>query len=273
MTKVELQRRRRKHSYSAPLLVLVSLAAAAGLASVNAGTGAVGNIMSSVDSSLRPFREEIASGHIIPKFGEKSDVVLRNAVSQAGSAGAVIERAVDGMLQSLFLQQLALLRQETASKTSSSSARPIEAVTLADKQFVSQAEELKRPGSAWSYDQERYALRAVLESGYRRQVALAEERAHAAYTQAATVEIISKLQSQMESLQQKVHQMRAGSPMFFSSSYRIPHTPVQLIGRLQQGRPSLEISLRDDRDPINAEAGFVQGVGPANLGITGNVGM
>merc|ERR1719433_578896 len=94
-------------------------------------------------------------------------------------------------------------------------ARTVEAVSQADQQFITQAQELKRPGSDWSYEQERYALRAVLEGSVRRDEALEEQRMLATQTLQSTVEIINKLQSQMENLQQKVQAMRAGSPWFF----------------------------------------------------------
>lgn len=123
----------------------------------------------------------------------------------------------------------------------------MEAASQADEQFVTQAEELKRPGSGWSYDAERYALRAVLEGGYRREAAVAEEHRTAARSQQSTVEIISRLQGQMENLQQRLQHMRAGQPWFISSSYRIPGTPITMIGRFQQGRASIEMNLAADR--------------------------
>ncbi|CAK9019009.1 Serine/threonine-protein phosphatase 5 [Durusdinium trenchii] len=69
---------------------------------------------------------------------------------------------------------------------------PVEAVTQADQQFVTQAEELKRPGSTWSYEVDRYALRAVLEGSFRREAAYADEHRIAARSQQSTVEIISR---------------------------------------------------------------------------------
>eukprot|EP00931_Biecheleriopsis_adriatica_P027126 TRINITY_DN16363_c0_g1_i2.p1 TRINITY_DN16363_c0_g1~~TRINITY_DN16363_c0_g1_i2.p1 ORF type:complete len:286 (-),score=67.85 TRINITY_DN16363_c0_g1_i2:102-959(-) len=243
------------------------------LALVQAGkaepAGAVAQLLSSVEDSIRPLREQVASGHVVPQFGDRSQAVLAAAVQQAGSAGAEIQRAVDAMLQSLFLRQLALLRQQCVSKF----GHTADAIAQADSHFVAQAKELLRPGSSWSYEQERYALRAALEGAHRRAAVLAEEKQLAAQSQQSTVEIISKLQSQMESLQTRVQHLRSGSPWFLSSSYRIPGTPVQLIGRYQQGRGSIEVNLSPDRDPVTAEAGFVSGVGPANLGINANLGM
>jgi len=222
-----------------------------------------------VRSAIRPLEEQVEEGSLIPKFGEKAGRLLADFSGKSGDAQ--LERAVDGMLHTLFLRQLPLLRQQLAAKFEKA-AKPIEAVVQADEKFVEAAEELKRPGSDWSYDHERYALRAVLEGGLKRDEALAEERMASAQTQQSTVEIISKMQSQMESLQQKVQAMRAGSPWFLSASYRIPKTPFQLIGRYQQGRTNLELSLSQDRDPANAEAGMVQGFGPMNLGVNVNLG-
>merc|ERR1712129_270281 len=67
---------------------------------------------------------------------------------------------------------------------------------------TAQAQELRRPDSDWSYDEERYALRAVLEGSVRRDEAVEEQRMLSTQTQQSTVEIINKLQSQMENLQQ-----------------------------------------------------------------------
>merc|ERR1719188_1495320 len=177
------------------------------------------------------------------------------------------------MLHSLFLRQLAVLRRRLAAASPETGARALQAVSQADQAFVAQAEELRRPGSDWSYDNERYALRAVLEGGIRRASALDDQRVLAAQSQQSTSDIIGKLQSQMEGLQQKVQAMRAGAPWFLSSSYRIPGTPFQLIGRYQQGRANFELGLHPDKDPANSEAGFVSGVGPANLGVRVNLGL
>lgn len=272
---------RRFRGLCAPLLLLVSSVAVfpalvlskletQDLVPASAGE-AVAVLMRSLQDQLKPLKEQIAAGHVVPKFGEKAEAVMSSSIRLAGNSSSYIQPAVDGMLQALFLEQLAILRQQIVAKFKKS--RSVESVTQADRQFVTQAEELRRPGSNWRYEEERYALRASLESGYRREAALAEEKVLAVQSQQSTVEIISKLQSQMENLQQRVQHLRAGSPWFLSSSYRIPKTPIQLIGRYQQGRGSIELNLSPDRDPANAEAGFVKGVGPANLGINGNLGF
>lgn len=234
--------------------------------------GVMWGLLQYLRTTTAPLQRQVDAGHIIPKFGEKAQTIVSALSERAGDAGPELERIVDGKLEMLFLKQLALLRQQLAGKFEKAS-RPLDAASQADAQFVVQAEELLRPGSRWSYEHERYALRAVLEGSFRKEAMFAEEKVKALQAQQSTVEIISKLQSQMEVLQQKVQNLRAGSPWFLSTSYRIPHTPLQLIGRYQQGRANLELSLNQDRDPANSEAGFVEGVGPANLGITLNLGF
>lgn len=238
-----------------------------------------GEFVSSLRTALeevRPLEAQVEEGKIVPKFGEKADAIIKKARSSAGGGQADMERAVDGALQALFLKQLALLRQQV-SKNFENAGRPVEqghaTMTKADAQFVKEAQDLVRPGSAWSFEEERLALRAFLEGSFRRDAALAEEKARSVQTQQATVDIINKLQTQMETIQQKMQGMQAGSPWVLSTSYRLPGTPLQIIGRYQQGRANVELNLTPDRDPANSEAGFVEGIGPANVGLSFNVGV
>lgn len=225
-----------------------------------------------LEGALEPLRRQVQDGKLVPRFGEKADEIVRSLAGRAGEAAPELERAADGALQALFLRQLALLRQQLAAKFVKA-GKPEEAAGQADRAFMQLAAELQRPGSDWSVEHERYTLRAVLEGTFRREAALEEEQAAAARAQQSTVEIVSKLQNQMEAMQQKVQAMRAGAPWFLSTSYRIPKTPFQLIGRYQQGRANVELSLNPDRDPANAEAGFVDGFGPMNIGLSLNLGM
>lgn len=235
------------------------------------GQGGLEGFVTNVAAAIQPLQEQVAQGSIVPQFGAKAAQLVQSFSAQAGEEGPQLAHAVDDMLHTLFLRQLTLLRRQIAA-TFEAGQQPIEALLKADDSFVTVAEQLKRPGSDWSYDQERYTLKAILESGLKREEALAVEGQVAAEAQQATVEIISKLQNQMEALQQKVQAMRAGSPLFMSASWRIPRTPFNLIARHQQGRTNLELSLNQDRDPANSEAGMVQGFGPMNLGMNLNVG-
>eukprot|EP00927_Polykrikos_kofoidii_P046176 TRINITY_DN40383_c0_g1_i1.p1 TRINITY_DN40383_c0_g1~~TRINITY_DN40383_c0_g1_i1.p1 ORF type:complete len:319 (+),score=35.25 TRINITY_DN40383_c0_g1_i1:209-1165(+) len=230
------------------------------------------DVMDEVLNDVKPLRAQVEDGQIIAGFGDKADNIILSLRARFGNIGAAIETAVDRMLYALFLQQLTLVRLEVASKHDKLGGNITDVVSQADRAFVSQSLELKRPGSTWSFEQERYALRAMLEGSSRQDVVLGEEQAVAAQTQQRSIEIVRKLQSQMEALQQDVQRMRAGSPWVVSTSYRIPKTPLTLIGRYQQGRANIELSLSPDKDPINADVGFVQGAGPANVAVNLNVG-
>eukprot|EP00406_Dinophysis_acuminata_P078181 CAMPEP_0179262166 /NCGR_PEP_ID=MMETSP0797-20121207/27232_1 /TAXON_ID=47934 /ORGANISM="Dinophysis acuminata, Strain DAEP01" /LENGTH=288 /DNA_ID=CAMNT_0020970303 /DNA_START=11 /DNA_END=873 /DNA_ORIENTATION=- len=227
-------------------------------------------ILSDMQSAILPLQRRVDSGHIVPRFGDKAYSMIVTLSHRVGASGSHFVSAMDSMLHVLFMQQLLLLRQQLVAKFERA-APPMDAVSKADGEFVRQAQELRRPRSQWSFEHERHVLSAILQSTFRRDADLAEEQELAAQTQQSTVHIISRLQGQMEALQRRLQAMRAGSPWMLSASYRIPRTPVQLVGRYQQGRANLELSLRGDGDPLNAEAGFVEGLGPVNLGVTLNV--
>lgn len=222
-------------------------------------------------SKVLPLQEQVNAGRRIPHFGEKAEIIIANAGGGDESIDGTVRQAVDGALQVLFLRQLAILRQQTAGTFEKASGP--HAISKADRHFVAAAQELLRPGGSWSYEQERSALRSQLELSLRRDAELTEEKALSARTQQTTIDVISKLQSQMEAVQRRSQGMRAGSPWALSSSYRIPNTPIQIVGRYQQGRANVELNLSPDKDPMNSEAGFVSGLGPANLGVSFNVGV
>merc|ERR1711920_1169591 len=111
-----------------------------------------------------------------------------------------------------------------------------------------------------------------VEGGLRHRAALVEERANSARMQQTTIDVIGRMQEHMERLAQKVQSARSGgSPWVLSTSYRIPNTPLQVVGRYEQGRANVELNLTPDKDPTNAESNFVQGIGPANLGVSFNL--
>lgn len=242
--------------------------------------GGMAEALSYTRAAVEPLREQVDSGQLVPKFGKQAQGVVEALAARLGSSGtgaagvAELQRVADGELEALFLRQLALLRQQLFRRFETGSKRPADAMAEADLVFVAEAKELLRPGSAWSYENERYALRGALEWAFRQQVTLVRERLRQAQAQRSVVDLIAKLQGQIEVLQEKAKGLRAGSPVVISSSYRIPKTPVQLIGRYQQGHGSLELSLSPDKDPANAEAGFVRGLGGlANIGVTATVHM
>lgn len=226
-------------------------------------------------ASVAALEGQVAAGQLVPKFGEQAYAIVTSATEHAGrsavpGAASNVAASVSGVLEWLWLRQIQLLRQQLVAvvEPKVGQAPGAELAALADRDFVARAQELKMPGSSWDFEQERYRLRSELEMLLNHQRDVAREKASAALARRQSAELVARLQSQTEALQARMEQLRAGSPPWWSASYRIPGTPLQLVGRYQQGHVSAELGLSQDRDPANAAAGMVEGVGPMNLGVS-----
>mmetsp|Transcript_59721 Transcript_59721/g.142095 ORF Transcript_59721/g.142095 Transcript_59721/m.142095 type:complete len:302 (-) Transcript_59721:82-987(-) len=233
---------------------------------------AVANALTAALKEVEGHQAQVKQGKIVPKFGEKAEAIMSKALAAAGGDSPELARALDGVLHSLFLQQLALVRKRVSEDHQY--ARAVDSLAKATREFNDKAKDLIMPGSSWSYDTECDEFSSTLEGNFRAAAALAEERARGVKTQQATIEAIDRLQKQIESAQAKAQAGRGGGGGWvLSTSYRIPKTPLQVVGKYQQGRAHIELNLTPDKDPVNAEAGFVEGVGPANLGLSFNLGV
>lgn len=211
-------------------------------------------------------------GYIIRRFGHVAQSIIDNSTAHVGDAAPDLERALDGVFHSLFLQQLATVRQQLTDMFERD-LRPASVLARADKEFVARAEELLRPGSDWSYEPERKQFLKTLEQILHEHAALARERSRVALMQRATSELINRLLTQMEELGEKMYGPGGGSPWVFWTSYKIPRTPFHIVGKYRQGRTNIELSLGPSKDPVNAEAGFVEGLTRQNLGLSLNLGV
>jgi len=215
-------------------------------------------------------------GKLVDGFGKKVNFVQRRlSSSSSASATPLVERYVQGLFEPLYLQQLVLLRAFVLRKFAGSSSHFIQAAdareaaelfSSADAEFVQQAKDLVPVDSNWSFDEDRHLLRLQLEARYRGARDLEEEKADVAAMKQRTSNIVNKMHHQIDVLQARLQQNRAGNPLLLSASYRVPRTPVQIIGRYQEGHANVDFSLAPDRDPTNAQGGMVQGLGPLNLG-------
>ncbi|CAE7585105.1 ift46 [Symbiodinium natans] len=177
-----------------------------------------------------------------------------------------------GALEALFLRQL-LLVEERLGKRYLHSGSPAKALVQAEKSFGVAAEDLMRPNSTWSFTSAQKAFVTELAQEMRQEMSLTEERQRTAQTQRATADIIGKIQTQMDYLAGKLRQSSTGGPWMFWTSYRLPGTPILISGRYQDGRTNIELNLAPNKDPTNAEAGFVESLTPQNLGLSLNVGL
>lgn len=225
-------------------------------------------------NSVEELEEQVAAGSVIAEFGEKAQQMVEEASIAAGVAAPQLTALLDGVLHRLFLQQIRSIQRQLYDKFKHSSRRGLPAVLArADELFVAGASKLIRPGSGWSFEEERVALRVALEVELQQASQVAQERQRAALTQQATADVIGKLQKQMEQLGEKLRGTGAGSPWALWTSYHVPGTPFQMSGRYQQGRANIELNLSPNKDPANAEAGFVEGLTPQNLGLSFNIGV
>lgn len=255
-------------------LVLLSFSTLPGRADVGgaseAGSGGQGTLaaLQKAMSQIRSMEAQLEAGSLVPKFGERAQEII----AQAASAGPQLASVVEGALEPLFLRQLTMLKQQILSSASPEDA---DAVAAMEKQFLEQASELTGSAESWDYEPEHRKLRGALEHQLYTTAAIAEERARAALQQRSTIEVIGRLQLQMEELAQKAQSVRGGggSPWVLSTSYRIPNTPLQFVSRYEQGRANVEINLTPDKDPSKGDGGFAQAVGPANVGVSFDLGL
>lgn len=256
-------------------LFLLSVSTLPGRAEVGTGSeaGSVGKgtlaALEKAMSQIRSMEAQLEAGSLVPKFGERAQEII----AQAASAGPQLASVVEGALEPLFLRQLTLLKQQILSSASPEDA---DAVAATEKQFLEQASELTAGSTeSWYIEPEQRKLRGALEHQLHTTAAIAEERARAALQQRSTIEVIGRLQVQMEELAQKAQSVRGGggSPWVLSTSYRIPNTPLQFVSRYEQGRANVELNLTPDKDPSKGDGGFAQAIGPANVGVSFDLGL
>jgi len=145
-------------------------------------------------------------------------------------------------------------------------------VNAAEERFLAEGKDLL--AGSWSLEPHRQQLRESLEHEVRTSAALAEERARAALVQRSAIEVMARMQDQMEQLVAKSQGSRGGnSPWVLSTSYRIPNTPLQFFSKYEQGRANVELTLSPDKDPSQSEGSITQSIGPARIGLSFDVGI
>lgn len=236
------------------------------------GPQAFGDALNDALQHVRPVQAMVEAGRIVPHFGKKADAIITSALSQLNEeSDHVMKMALDGVLQDLFVRQLALLRAKiVASFVASRGSR---ALSRSDRWFQNAASQLVRPGSSWNYEEERVALQTYLRQVVQREAELAKERFQGAQMQRTTADVVGRLQKQMDQMGEKLRGSGAGSPWAAWTSYQLPGTPFRVSGRYQQGRANIELTLGPEKDPANAQAGFVDGLSSKNFGVSLNLGV
>lgn len=224
--------------------------------------GSMVSVSKSVMAKVRALQAQAKEG-AVPKLGDRAAEI----VAEAQQGGPVLAKAVEAALEPLFLRQV----REMRSKAASDVHTDLNSAEKSENTFLEEAQQLQGK-VAWHMEPEHQRLRAVLDQQVDTAAALAEERARAALVQRSTIEVIGRLQEQMEDLAAKAQAYRDGSsPFVLSTSYRIPKTPLQFVSRYEQGRANIMLTLTPDKDPTKSDGGFAAAVGPANIGVSFDV--
>jgi len=251
------------------------------------------SVLESALASIDDLRRQVVDeAKVINDFGSVAETICNQALEDfavqapdygSSSSGSTydaklseLEAALDAPLQILFHKQLqyvretALNRYRTATVTSGGS--DYEAMLQADAYFTQRADELNRDGHVWDATGERAFLQGVLN-----QLAAASQKATSVQTSAAQAQqtTMQFLQSQQQMIQQLQMQLYGqSSPWNVGVAYRIPDTNFNLQGTYQQGRANVQLScVPDEYAPFLGPNGFVNGVGPGNLGLSLNLSI
>ena len=176
----------------------------------------------------------------------------------------------------LYLRQLALLREQSLQKYRSSyktsGASEYESMLQADALFTRQAEEATRDGSDWDYAAERGYLQAVMNSIAESTKKATDIQITSAQQHQTAMQFLQQQQQMIQQLQMQLYGQ--SSPWNVGLAYRIPDTNFNLQGSYQAGKANVQLScVPDEYAPFLGPNGFVNGVGPGNLGLSLNLSV
>eukprot|EP00929_Paragymnodinium_shiwhaense_P031041 TRINITY_DN17479_c0_g1_i1.p1 TRINITY_DN17479_c0_g1~~TRINITY_DN17479_c0_g1_i1.p1 ORF type:complete len:314 (-),score=82.11 TRINITY_DN17479_c0_g1_i1:55-996(-) len=220
-------------------------------------------------AKVRPMEAEVSQGKLVRSFGKKAEDIVTTASARAGKAAKEVEVVLDGLLRSLFLRQLALLRHR-ALELPADRRRPATALEKADELFASSASDLVRPGSDWSFEADREALKTDLYALLNRDAELLKQRRQMEAMRRSGMDVVGKARHQLERLGEALYGLGGGSPWMLWTTHRLPGTQYMVTGSYQPGRANIEFSPVQTADPVTAEAGFVEGLTSKNLGLSFN---
>merc|ERR1712166_1216506 len=166
-----------------------------------------------------------------------------------------LEFQIDMQLYAIFLKQLSILRELSISHFKAATVNedvPADfAFFTADPFFVREAEDSIRPGSTWSYKDERLNVHNAIREISSRRKQLISERIQHAETSANAFQYLQFGGS-------------AGS-WNIGGAYRPPDSNLNISLGYQQGRTNIQISMvPDEQASLLGPNGFTAGVGPAN---------
>lgn len=217
-------------------------------ASVSAYAAALADVESATQR-LRAVAVRSSSG-VAPAFGREAGHVVRRGLALSGATSAAdvrtLEKAFDAPLHALFLEQLAALRLRAVEEYEATVAErpnPLEAALSAERNFVSAAGALVRPGSGWSFEADRLELLELFEESHAQDAEIVGIEALQGRGAEVTAELARRWQRQAALAKRKA-ETNGAFPWDVKWQYMNEQSPVGLRGQYSQGRSVIECMLR-----------------------------
>jgi len=251
-------------------------------------------LLSDSAGEIDEMRKTVDKGGVVSGLGDKADTMVASAVAKLRSelpSGAPkqkatlmdkkveeLERMLDASLHVVFLKQLRILRDKALQKYKSAmradGTKDYDAVVTAQSFFNTEAEAARRKNSNWEYGSEAAELKDILDELAKGSRKVVETQSKFAEQMRGLAQILQQQDQQLRAIQQQFAMGAGGSPWNVGLAYRIPDTNINLSGRYEQGRTQIQMScVPDDSAPMLGPQGFVNGVGPGNLGISVNLNI
>lgn len=232
----------------------------------------------------------LGEGEKIDRFGAKALEIMNEALEGYDAATEEhsdepiqsrkrreLESIIDTSQHAIFMKQIQVLRENALAQfkaASTSDDMPSDfAFFTADSLFQREAEEAKRPGSSWSFKQERNDLQNMMQEISTQRKRVMSLQVSAAQQQAQAMQFLHIQQNQMNAIQAQAYGGSAGQ-WNLGAAYRPPDTNINASLSYQQGRTNIQISMvPDESASLLGPNGFTAGVGPGNLGLSFNIGL
>lgn len=232
----------------------------------NAYAGAFSEARHKIDDLTRAVDKQ----GVVKNFGWKAQKLVEQSFSHVGLEGAAtaaLEHALDVKLEALFRRQLQVLRVMATDQYEESvlfRPNPLEAAWNAEQLFLRSATSLVRPGSTWSFETEYKDLLSWLVKAYSRDVELVEEQGNQGHGKHITLEVIRKLQQQLDSVERDA-KTRGALPWDVKWQWLVDKSPIGFRGQYTGGRSVVELLLMPGQDP--RQKTFLNRLGPLNLAV------
>lgn len=216
--------------------------------------------LQSSGAKVAEFTQSLDEGEKVDGLGAKMDEVMTDALQLYDDAAdefadepihsrkrRELSTILDSSLHALFLKQIQLLRENALahfkSATSSEDMPSDFAFFTSDSLFTREAEESKRPGSGWGYNNERTDLQNMMQEISTQRKRLLTSQVAAAQQHANAMQYLQVQQAQIQAMQQQQYGGSAGQ-WNIGAAYRPPDTNVNVSASYQQGRSNIQISSK-----------------------------